>query len=331
MRSRSRHAYRRKDGAGRNYLPRQGEVAQPFGAITLPPPPPQNRNPRILKLLWWSLPVVVLLLVAGGGLVGLWAWASSTHHASDEGDRSQARVAYRQQVTVTRHFPQPWLAQYNLGTVLVDEGSVSKGLEFLLLAHEGVPKAIVSPEGTIGAFSYECQVRFNIGAALELQGDMGVRQGDDEDALERYEEAVAWVSPCQISGGQGESGGSTDPSDSPANGDEGSTQEDTDDANEQVSPEMADATGESVDRLNEKIDRLKDGESDPDSSGSESGKPSQDGGTTSPGAGSPSDGSEESEQERERREQLEKKNRDQERRQREKDELRRRQPGVGNW
>ena len=169
------------------------EVGQPFGAITLPALPPGVRNRHILHLLWWTLPIVIVFLVAGTALIGLWLWSSSTSHAVEREDWSQARVAYEQQALVTSRFPQTRVGQYNLGTALVHEGDVEGGWALLKDAFEGVPKATVQEDGSIGAFSYECSVRFNLSAAVEMQGDAAVSAADDSGAMELYETALGWV------------------------------------------------------------------------------------------------------------------------------------------
>lgn len=295
------------------------DVAQPFGALSLPPPTAQMRNPRILRLLWWTLPLVIVTTLAGIGLIVLTLWSQSTAHATSQGDAAQAHVAYEQQEWLTRHFPQPWLAQYNLGTVLVETGDIDGGLAFLTRSFEGVPKASPQENGQIGAFSYECSVRFNVAGAMEMQGDEAVAAQDDKEAVRLYESALEWVSPCQVIG----AGGATQ--DSQGGGGTPEEQE-----NQQVNPELEEQTGEASDRLQEKIDDLREGESGTDQG-------------TSEGEGSTAEGQEESgnngeaervgetAQERERREELEQKNREQQEYQREQEESHNRNPGTGGW
>ena len=296
------------------------EVGQPFGAITLPAPPPGVRNRRILHLLWWTLPLAIVFLVAGTALIGLWLWSSSTSHAVEREDWSQARVAYEQQTSVTSHFPQTWLGQYNLGTALVHEGDVEGGLTLLKDAFEGVPKATVQEDGSIGAFSYECSVRFNLSAAVEMQGDAAVSTGDDSGALELYETALGWVAPCQVQEPAG------DPSEDDSSGGGESDEGDQGEQNQQVDPEMDEATGEAGDRLREKI-----GELTADDASEGPGDAEETPGESSDGSGQTNEDTGETPEERERREDLEQKNQDQSERMRESQESRNRDPGTGGW
>lgn len=310
------------------------DVAQPYGALHLAPPPTSQRNPFLKRLLWWTLPVALVLLLTGGSLIALWAWSASTLRAAEGNDWSQARVAYSQQAALTRHFPQPWVGQYNLGTALVDSGEVDEGLEELRDAYDGVPKAVRSDDGTIGAFSYECSVRFNLSAALEKQGDSQSKEGADDDALDLYESALEWVAPCQMQTMTGDSGSESPGQASDNGGDSDSSGEDgpgEQAENEQVNPQMNQATGESADRLREKIDRLTGSDSTESGGGSTDPSETEGEGDGSGSAGSDSETNRETDEERERREQLESKNQNQEQRQREKDESRNRIPGVGGW
>ncbi len=298
---------------------RPGEVGQPFGAITNPAPPPAERNPRLLKLLWWTLPVVAVLILAGSALVFLWAWSSHASRSAVEGDWSKSAASYQNQWAISRSFPQAWLADYNLGSALVDEGDVEGGRDLLLSAYDRVPKATVQDDGSIGAFSYECTVRFNLSAATEILGDEAAAALYDARAAELYEEALRWVAPCQVQGGSGQ-GQDGDP-----NGSGGSGQGEQ---NQQVNPEMEQATGESADRLQEKLDQI-------NGAGTEGGEGDQtdsESGGNSEGSGESSEvNPEETDAERERREALEKKNQDQNERQREKEESFGRNPGTGGW
>lgn len=296
------------------------EVPQPFGAITLPAPQPSERNRRILHLLWWTLPLVVVLLVAGAALIGLWLWSSSTSQAVEREDWAQARVAYESQVSATSRFPQTWIGQYNLGTALVHEGDLDGGLTLLEDAFEGVPKAIIQEDGSLGAFSYECSVRFNVSAAVEMQGDAAVSAGDDQGGLELYEGALSWVEPCQVQG----SGG--DPQEGDSSGGGSSEEGDQGESNQQVDPEMDQATGEAGDRLREKIGDLTQDDSD-----AGSGDVEETEGDSSGQTGQTNEETGETPEERERREELEQKNRDQSERLRENQESRNRDPGTGGW
>lgn len=297
-------------------------MSQPFGAVTLSSPPPRERNPRILAVLWWTLPLVVAMVVAGGLLIGLYMWSASTLKAAERSDWTQAEMAYEQQMRLTQHFPQPWLSQYNLGTARVDAGHLEEGIELLEQAFVGVPKAIVADDGTIAAFSYECSVRFNLSAAIEIQGDGLVGAGDDEGALEAYESALEWVAPCQIVGSAG--GGDGDPDEQNQGG--GGQGGESEQGNAQANSDLDQQTGESVDRLNEKIDSLS-GEDEDQGEGGGGGGGSDDESSSEGGPGQEN----ETPEEQERREKLEQKNRDQEERQREKQESSNRNPGTGGW
>ncbi|WP_099332369.1 hypothetical protein [Actinomyces minihominis] len=298
---------------------RPGEVGQPFGAITNPAPPPTERNPRLLKLLWWTMPVVVVLILAGSALVFLWVWSWSASRSAVEGDWSQTAANYQNQWEISRSFPQAWLTDYNLGSALVDEGEVEGGRDLLLGAFDRVPKATVQEDGSIGAFSYECTIRFNLSAATELLGDEAVAQLFDARATELYEEALRWVAPCQVSGGSGQ-GQEGDPQGS---GDGGQEEQ-----NQQVNPEIEQATGESADRLQEKLNQLNGNGTD---GGEGDQTESESDGNSEGSGGSSGENPEETEAEKERREALEKKNQDQSERQREKEESYGRNPGTGGW
>lgn len=297
-------------------------MSQPFGAVTLSSPAPRERNPRILTILWWTMPLVVALVVGGGLLIALYMWSASTLKATERSDWTQAEMAYEQQMRLTQHFPQPWLSQYNLGTARVDAGHLEEGIELLETAYDGVPKAIPADDGSIAAFSYECSVRFNLSAAIEMQGDAMVRSGDDKGGLDAYGSALAWVSPCQIVGSAGSAESESEDENQGGSGQDSGSEE----QNAQVDPELDQQTGESVDRLSEKIDRLSGAEDSPEDQGGEGEGQEED---SSQGG----EGAQENEtpEEQERREKLEQKNRDQEERQREKQESSNRNPGSGGW
>lgn len=327
-------AYRRKPVATRVTSALPDDLAQPYGALNVQVPPPPQRNPALKRLLWWTLPAAVVVAAAGICLVALWGWSASTVRATQNDDWSQARVAYGQQATLTRHFPQPWLGQYNLGTVLVDSGEVEEGRQLLQQAYEAVPKAVRGEDGSIGPFSYECSIRFNLSAAIEKQGDVAAATGAQDEALDLYSAALDWVSPCQITGSGGGSGSSSSPESGTSEGEDAGHDSGRAGENQQVEAETGEATGESADRLREKITDL-NGSSSSGPSAEDSPNSAGEGGTDSDQQRGDSDSGsgdrQESEAQRERRENLESKNHDQEQRQREKDESRNRIPGIGGW
>lgn len=271
--------------------------------------------------------MVVALVVFGSLLIGLYLWSASTLKATTRSDWSQAHMAYEQQMSLTQHFPQPWLSQYNLGTVLVDEGRLDEGLVLLESALRGVPKARVDENGSIGAFSYECSVRFNLSAAVELTGDLQVSNGEEGAALQSYERALELVGPCQIAGSSGQSDESQDQQDQQNQGGPGGESSQDEDANSQFNPEMDQQTGESADRLKEKIEELRGPSENPSEPGEDDGGSGDQNEPSDGGSGT----GDETPQERERREELEAKNREQEERQREKEESYNRNPGSGGW
>lgn len=309
------------------YDPRNLGVKQPF-AVLPPEAGPGQKNRRILRVVWWTLPLAGLAFIIGAWLVGLAIWGHVKASSANEGSWESAASAYDSRVLTSRVAPETWLTDYNAGTALLHLGDIDEGISRLGEAFEGVPKAVPGDDGALQPYSYECQVRMNISAGFELQGDE-TASSDEASAIELYEEALEWVSPCQIGGaGDGDSDG--EPSDGepndgePSDGDEGEGGEDGEPSDQfgAEPPPEGNPGGEATDRLEDKIRDLKGenedaGSSEPKEGTGEEGRESQFGNET--------------ESEREKREELEQKNQDQQERQREKDESKHRNPGTGGW
>ncbi len=290
---------------------------QPFGAMAFAGESPRGRDPRILKVLKWSSPIVATVVLLGMWFVGLYLWTMVSRSQFAGENYASALSGYERQMAVTGIFPQPWLAQYNLGTAQLAAGDIDEGVENLRLSYEGVPRAIQGEEGNIQPFAYECMVRMNLSAGIEMQGDELTSDGDDMGAAEMYEEALEWVAPCEVppSGGGGESES------------EGGSESESDEQNQQQTGKQGQNGNESGDRLREKLGQEPNGESGE--------------GNQQPGGGSEGEGGgqgnsndpfeDETPEQRERREQLEERNREHNEQQREREEYSPRRPNSGAW
>ncbi len=269
----------------------QQDVMQPFAALALPEPAPLVRNRKLLRILVWSLPAVIVAAAGGGWLVALSLWASAAGDKAVDGRWQEAESSFSSLARVTPVFPETWLTQYNVGTSLLALGDLDGGILQLAAAYEGVPKAKVSPSGTIQPFSYECSVRMNLSFAYETAGDNAAN--DKVLARQQYEEALTWAEPCQIEGSDGD--------------------DDPEDDESEQGEQFTNEGGQASDRLREKLQDLE--EDDP----SEGEGPEED----------PSGG--ESQEQQQKREELEDKNQEQQERVREQEEQRNRHPGTGGW
>ena len=96
-----------------------------------------------------------------------------------------------------------WVSHYNLGTTLVRQDAIDEGVAELRTAYDLVPKATEVQPGRLEPFSYECQVRVNLGIGIEIQADALRSAKSLDDAIAAYQEAVDLISPCQTAGGGG--------------------------------------------------------------------------------------------------------------------------------
>ena len=288
---------------------RPEEAMQPLGALPLPESVPVIRDEKYLRILKWSAPVAVVVALAGAWFVGLYLWSNHgrTQFAQEKVDSAQATFA--RQVSLTRIFPESWLAEYNAGTALLAGKEYAQGVELLESAMEGVPQAVRLESGHIQPYSYECQVRMNLSAGLELQGDATTVE---EEAQALYLRALELVTPCESS---------------PSGG--GGSSEDQDQDQDQEQGQGQGPTGnEAGDRLR---DKLGIEEEQPDQGNQGQGQ--QDGDPDGQQDDSPESPPErdETEEERQRREQLEERNQQQAERERERDEQSNRGSGTGGW
>ena len=317
-RSRKRNQKRnqKRKGALKNALPAGFEPKQPFGAMALPPEPDLGRKRGLLKVLKWTAPIALVVALFGLWLTSLFLWTTVARSQAEGGNLTAAERNYLRQEQATAWFPEPWLAQYNLGTTKLMAGNLDGGVEALSRAMDGVPKAVRGESGEIQPFSYECMVRMNLAAGIEMQGDEATAASLTEEGAEFYEDALALVTPCEVPPWQ-ESSESTD-----GDGFDGSPEEQNQAASEQFQQDG----NEAGDRLREKLGQ---GQPEPGDNEAEQ-EPEQGEGEQEPQeSDDPFEG--ETQEERERREELEGHNRDQAERQREKEESGRRNPGIGGW
>lgn len=288
---------------------------QPFGTIYLPNNGQVQRDPKRLRLLKLTAPIAAIIGIAGLWFIGLYLWTTLARSDWEHQDYGGAVSSYEQQIRVTGVFPEPWLAQYNLGTALLGEGDLDGGIDKLEQAFQGVPKAVQGESGNIQPFSYECSVRMNLSAGIEMKGDAAATKGADNAAQKLYETALEWLTPCEVppNGGEGE------PADQ--SGDQGGGEGEGSSDGEQTSQ-----SGEAGDRLR---DKLKQGEDDPaEPSDNSSDEQSDQGESDQQSQTDPFEG--ESEDQRQRREDLQNKNQQQAEREREKSEQQNR-GGGGGW
>ncbi len=289
--------------------------SQPFGTIYLPESAPAERDPKRLKLLKITAPIALIIGITGLWFIGLYLWTTLARSDWNSQDYGGATSSYEQQIRVTAAFPEPWLAQYNLGTALLAEGDLDGGVDRLQQAFQGVPKAVQGESGSIQPFSYECSVRMNLSAGIEMKGDAAAAEGADNAALKLYETALEWLTPCEVppSGGGGDSADQS--------GDQGGGE-----GEDSSNSEQAQQSGEAGDRLREKLNQ---GEEEPsESSDNPSGEQTDQGESDQQSQTDPFEG--ESEEQRQQREELQNKNQQQAEREREKSEQQNR-GGGGGW
>lgn len=312
---------------------RQGAAPEepklPFGAITFPQVDASERSKTPMRILLFSLPLVIVTVLLGLWLTSLFLWTMSARSQVDEGHFASAQVQYERQNRLTNVFPEPWLARYNLGTAMVLDGDLEGGIEYLELALEGVPRATRNDAGTIQPFSYECMVRMNLGAGIEMLGDIESRADKTEKANEYYTQALQLVTVCEVpnpsASDEGEGEG------------DGGFGESPEEQNEAAAQPFEQDGNEAGDRLREKLsggqgsgDDSQDGEGEGENQQDSDSEGGQDEDQSPDQPGSDPYGNETPE-ERERRERLEERNREQAERQREREEYGHRNPGTGGW
>ena len=162
-----------------------------------------QRSPRALRPLWYSIPILVIALVIAAYLIGLTLWSRSSLGHWARGEYPAAQAGYEGQMTWTSIGIERWVSHYNLGTTLVRQDAIDEGVAELRTAYDLVPKATEVQPGRLEPFSYECQVRVNLGIGIEIQADALRSANSLDDAIAAYQEAVDLISPCQTAGGGG--------------------------------------------------------------------------------------------------------------------------------
>lgn len=162
-----------------------------------------QRSPRALRPLWYSIPILVIALVIAAYLIGLTLWSRSSLGHWTKGEYPAAQAGYEGQMTWTSIGIERWVSHYNLGTTLVRQDAIDEGVAELRTAYDLVPKATEVQPGRLEPFSYECQVRVNLGIGIEIQADALRSANSLDDAIAAYQEAVDLISPCQTAGGGG--------------------------------------------------------------------------------------------------------------------------------
>ncbi len=306
---------------------------QPFATIYLPEDQETVRDPKKLKLLKITAPIAIVVALIGLWFISLYLWTNFSRSNWNKEDYAGAVASYQRQETVTDVFPEPWLAKYNLGSSMVANGELDRGVEYLREAFQGVPKAVVGEQGNIQPFAYECSVRINLSAGIELQGDAAMAADDEYSAKKLYESALEWVTPCEVPSGGGGSGGGGGGSSADQDPDQGEGQGQGEGEGQGGGQDQQDQQGgqgqtgnEAGDRLREKLDQNQDqpdqGEQEQQQGGSGEGQPQEQ------QQQDPFEG--ETQDQKERREELQNKNQQQAEREREKDERQNRGLG-GGW
>ena len=162
-----------------------------------------QRSPRALRPLWYSIPILVIALVLAAYLTGRTLWSRSSLGHWTKGEYPAAQAGYEGQMTWTSIGIERWVSHYNLGTTLVRQDAIDEGVAELRTAYDLVPKATEVQPGRLEPFSYECQVRVNLGIGIEIQADALRSANSLDDAIAAYQEAVDLISPCQTAGGGG--------------------------------------------------------------------------------------------------------------------------------
>ncbi len=267
--------------------------SQPFAALKIKREGRVSRNPRLLRRFKLFLAPMLAVLAVGLWLIMVVLWTTVGKYQLSQQKPEAAAKTFTHQLALSPLLPQPWLTRYNLGTALLQGGDLEQGVALLESAYLEVPKAQLTSLGGLQPFTYECSVRMNLSAGLEMQGDEKAEQGQADQAVALYEQALEWVTPCEVPAPP-ESGESPD-----QDGDEGAQGE-----GEDPSDQAQGQGGEAGDRLREKLDQAQQESSGADDSssseGESQGQEPPDGGQ---GGQSPS--------ERERQEKLEQRNREQ--------------------
>lgn len=286
----------------------------PYAAMPLVNKPlERQRNRRLLYVLYGSLPLIAVLLLSGLALLSLQLFSWLALQDYQAGEQTAASRKYQTQINLTAWGFVPWVSQYNLGTVLLQEEDWAGAQEQLEQAFQSVPKAIVSDEGKIQSFSYECQVRTNLALAWEGMGDQQAAE-DSSLAQESYAKALDWVSVCELSSSSGE------------DETEQSGGQEQQDPKEESELDTGKSTTERIEKKQRQLSGEKSESSD--SAEGEDNQPEDSGENVNPQS-SPF-GSETNDEQR-RREELERKNNEQQERQRESEESYNRNPGSSGW
>lgn len=293
----------------------------PVGALPAQEQPVRGARNRKLLLAWWlSLPIVTVLLTLGVALLTLYCLSWSSLKKFETGDFAVTVAAYEKQTQLTNWGLEPWVARYNLGTALLASGETNAGIVWLEESFAGVPKAIPTPEGTIQTFSYECQVRTNLALGWETLGDQDQESGDLPGAVEKYDAALVWVSPCELTEAASVDADEEGPAGQPSAGtsDEAST------------PDIGASTTE---RIQEKRDSARgDSTGQPESASADGAAGgSAEGGMTDSGDDESDPFGNETSAEQARREQLLDKNQHHDEAQRQQEESANRYPGSRGW
>lgn len=295
---------------------------QPFATMYMPSDAQTERDPKRLKLLKVTTPIAVLVALVGLWLISLFLWTTATKSDWKDGNYAGAISSYEKQMAVTSHFPQPWLAQYNLGSSMIANGDLDRGIGLLREAFQGVPKAVQGEKGAIQPFAYECYVRMNLSAGLELQGDAQTASGNDNAAKKLYESALEWISPCEVPSG----GGGGESPDQDGNGGQGGGE---DQQNQNQDQRQGKQGNEAGDRLRDKLNQGQENQQDQQPQPSQPSDQNQgQGQAEQQGGQDPFQG--ETPEERQRREELQNKNQQQAERERQRSEQQNRGLG-GGW
>ena len=145
----------------------------------------------------------MIALTIAAYLIGLTLWSRSSLGHWTKGEYPAAQAGYEGQMTWTSIGIERWVSHYNLGTTLVRQDAIDEGVAELRTAYDLVPKATEVQPGRLEPFSYECQVRVNLGIGIEIQADALRSANSLDDAIAAYQEAVDLISPCQTAGGGG--------------------------------------------------------------------------------------------------------------------------------
>lgn len=139
-------------------------------------------------------PLLVVALAASGCLAGLWLWSLASSREAASGRTASALAGFNGQYSLTRAWPEPWRAPFNIGTTHTQRREYDRGIASLEEALRLIPKAERRPDGTIDADDDECLVRINLSIALER------RAQTTNAGKEAYEKAASVSAPCAAGG-----------------------------------------------------------------------------------------------------------------------------------